>query len=158
MDTDVVKIKDRRCQLKHIIAVWQMFSVERARQLTLNGQDSFETLSDIFREELNAFQKLQLQRSVRNLDLDNLLHQYYEYIAYELKRKGAIGGTMGDLEDAEIMKSWSIRDTLWAYVDSKEEEEIRGFYTGFPVEIELKHAWGTWKEIVRLHATLTIGN
>ncbi|XP_077981890.1 E3 ubiquitin-protein ligase RNF213-like [Glandiceps talaboti] len=155
IDTELVKLKDQRCQLKHVISLWQLLSVERARRLTLNGQDPLDTLSDMFRESLGNQLSEKLRHSLRNLDVEHLLSELHEYIALDLKKKGVQEGNFQDKEDALMIQGWSIRDTLYAYIDVKDGEEIRGLMENFPEEVECRHAWETWNLVVKFHANVT---
>ncbi|XP_070580814.1 E3 ubiquitin-protein ligase rnf213-alpha-like isoform X2 [Ptychodera flava] len=125
------------CQLKHILALWQLLAVERARRLTINAQDPFDSLND-YREELNPELVQNLCTALRSINVDSLVNELHHYIAIGLKKQ----------KDAEEdVPNWKLRDVLMVYIDYNDHDEIANLEE-IPEDILVKHIWSTWTVVI----------
>ena len=78
------------CTLGHILSLWETLSVELAAQLTLNGQEPFDSVNDDFLEPLTEANQRDLDRCLRFFNLKQLLGVLYEFTETFIKHTSAV--------------------------------------------------------------------
>ncbi|XP_077980160.1 E3 ubiquitin-protein ligase rnf213-alpha-like [Glandiceps talaboti] len=136
MDKDEMKVK-HQCKLKHVLSLWQLLAVEKAKKLTLNQQDPFDFLTE-YRDKLNPEQQQSLQSGLRHINLDSLVDELHQFIVIGLRK----------YKDGEQdVANWGLKDTLCA----DEGDQITGFSEYFPQSVKISNIWWTWTEVVKYH-------
>ncbi|XP_066291012.1 E3 ubiquitin-protein ligase RNF213-like isoform X3 [Branchiostoma lanceolatum] len=126
---------NQHCRLKHILSLWQLLAVQRARMSLENGQDPFEDMPKQYNEKLDKSETKTLKEALRHINVDTLLAELYELIAVA--------------EEQTRLPEWSMLSTLSAYIDDKDTPEVEGLDEHFPPTILLKHAYYTWRMVAR---------
>ncbi|XP_072028165.1 E3 ubiquitin-protein ligase rnf213-alpha-like [Amphiura filiformis] len=81
-----ITAKARHRSLKHILDLWQLLGVERAkRRLASEKQDPFEGIPEQFQDIITQEERHDLSRSLRYVDIEELISQLFEYIEINLK-------------------------------------------------------------------------
>ncbi|XP_078674105.1 E3 ubiquitin-protein ligase rnf213-alpha-like isoform X2 [Branchiostoma floridae x Branchiostoma belcheri] len=124
---------NQHCRLKHILSLWQLLAVQRARMSLENGQDPFEDMPQQYGEKLDKSEARTLKEALRHINVDSLLAELYELIAVA--------------EEQTRLPEWSMMATLSAYIDDKNAPEVEGLDEHFPPTILLKHAYYTWRMV-----------
>ncbi|XP_078611724.1 E3 ubiquitin-protein ligase RNF213-like isoform X2 [Branchiostoma floridae x Branchiostoma japonicum] len=124
---------NQHCRLKHILSLWQLLAVQRARMSLENGQDPFEDMPKQYAEKLDKSEAKKLKEALRHINVDTLLAELYELIAVA--------------EEQTRLPEWSLQSTLSAYIDTKDAPEVEGLLEHFPPTILLKHAYHTWRMV-----------
>ena len=73
------------CNLGHTLSLWELLSVELAKQLVHKGQEPFDSIQDDFLQDLSGEDRQGLGNSLRSFNLDKLLGSLYEFIETHLK-------------------------------------------------------------------------
>nr|XP_006819936.1 PREDICTED: E3 ubiquitin-protein ligase RNF213-like [Saccoglossus kowalevskii] len=141
MDKENMKVR-HSCQLKHILSLWQLLAVEKARRLTLNSQDPFDIRD--FRDQLTEGQIENLQQALQHIQVDALVNELHDYIVIGLeKQKNLMQDEQQDVDN------WKLSEILPVYIENKEGEPITGFVEHFPEDILIKHIMSTWEEVIK---------
>ncbi|XP_077862842.1 E3 ubiquitin-protein ligase rnf213-alpha-like [Saccoglossus kowalevskii] len=141
MDKENMKVR-HPCQLKHILSLWQLLAVEKARRLTLNSQDPFD-IQD-FRDQLNLLQIQKLQQGLRHIHVDALVNELHDYIVIGLEKQKHL---MQD--EQQDVDNWKLSEILPVYIENKDGDQITGFVEHFPEDILVKHIMSTWEEVIK---------
>ncbi|KAI8522257.1 hypothetical protein Bbelb_020110 [Branchiostoma belcheri] len=124
---------NQHCRLKHILSLWQLLAVQRARMSLENGQDPFEDMPQQYGEKLDKSEARTLKEALRHVNVDSLLAELYELITVA--------------EEQTRHPEWSMMATLRAYIDDKNAPEVEGLDEHFPPTILMKHAYYTWRMV-----------
>jgi len=115
--------------------------VELARQLTLQGQEPFDS-EYIPSEELTTDGEKALSNHLKAFDLDKLLGALYEFIETYVKHS------------PPNEKEWLLVDTLEVFLERNGLVGIKHFRDEFPHSITLAQSVTVWKHIVRYQKKL----
>ncbi|XP_072022245.1 E3 ubiquitin-protein ligase rnf213-alpha-like [Amphiura filiformis] len=78
--------KAHHCRLRHILSLWQVLSVERAkRRLASKKQDPFEGVGKYFREPLTKEEKVGVLKGLRHVNVEDFLAELFEFMVVQLK-------------------------------------------------------------------------
>ncbi|KAI8513635.1 hypothetical protein Bbelb_079590 [Branchiostoma belcheri] len=132
---------NQHCRRKHILSLWQLLAVQRARMSLENGQDPFEDMPQQYAEKLDMSEVKTLKEALIHINVDALLAELYEFIAVA--------------EEQTRHPDWDILSTLDAYIAAKNTPEVEGLEEHFPPTILLKHLYCTWRIVAayRPHET-----
>ena len=121
------------CQLQHIISLWLLLSLERARVLLQRNQDPFDDVSDTVKSKLDTKQKFTLNGGLQKLNVDHFVRELLEYILLYLKNA------------PEDQLHWPLAEYVNTKLYEKECDEIEGLEEYIPDEIQVQHAVKAWK-------------
>ncbi|XP_048586969.1 E3 ubiquitin-protein ligase rnf213-alpha-like isoform X2 [Nematostella vectensis] len=126
------------CQLQHVVSLWFLLNIERAKHLMASGQDPFEHLPNKFKDKLRSdTDELRLNEELRKLDEANiysLLTTLLEIIILRL-----------DQSDKFNHES-SLQDVMPWILEDRSTPEIKNI----PQNVQLKHIVHLWRTVVRL--------
>ncbi|CAB1317918.1 unnamed protein product [Coregonus sp. 'balchen'] len=126
-----------RCSLKHCVALWQLLSSLKSENMLKSvKRDPFSGVSAEYQQPLTEEQKRLLQGFISRGHVDTWLLEMHEFLLLNLG-KPHVSDTYGP--------GWSVKETLAAYMDSKEVEVLPDVEASFPDEILLSQIVETWK-------------
>ncbi|XP_048674799.2 E3 ubiquitin-protein ligase RNF213 isoform X3 [Caretta caretta] len=125
-----------RCHLKHIIALWQLLSTHKSEQLLRLKRDPFVDVDAAYKAELGSENTTLLNTFLIQAGLETFLQELHEMIILKLKHT-----KVGD----ELNPSWSLKDTLFSYIERKGSNVLTELEDMFPEEILLSHCIAAWK-------------
>ncbi|KFR09699.1 E3 ubiquitin-protein ligase RNF213, partial [Opisthocomus hoazin] len=126
----------RRCHLKHNIALWQLLSTRKSEQLLRLKRDPFVDVSADYKAELSPEIAKILNNFLVYSRLEIFLQELHEMIILKLRRFHAVD---------EFRPTWSLKESLVAYLDTKDSELAVELEETFPEEILLSQAVATWR-------------
>ncbi|XP_072028880.1 E3 ubiquitin-protein ligase RNF213-like [Amphiura filiformis] len=146
----LITAKARHRSLKHILDLWQLLGVERAkRRLASEKQDPFEGVPEIFQANVTEQESRVLSRALRHVDVEEFISELYEYIEINLKTYNP---------DVESYDPQSLLfEELMRYMEQK-QHHIRRLQEAIEtmkkkdVELEVRKAVGAWKVAVKYQA------
>ncbi|XP_043383569.1 E3 ubiquitin-protein ligase RNF213 isoform X3 [Chelonia mydas] len=130
-----------RCHLKHIIALWQLLSTHKSEQLLRLKRDPFVDVDAAYKAELGSENTTLLNTFLIQAGLETFLQELHEMIILKLKHT-----KVGD----ELNPSWSLKDTLFSYIERKGSNVLTELEDMFPEEILLSHCIAAWKAAAAL--------
>ncbi|XP_075760215.1 E3 ubiquitin-protein ligase RNF213 isoform X4 [Pelodiscus sinensis] len=130
-----------RCHLKHIIALWQLLSTHKSEQLLRLKRDPFVDVDAAYKAELSSENTKLLNTFLIQAGLETFLQELHEMIILKLKHAKA-----GD----EFKPTWSLKETLFSYIERKESSVLTEQEDMFPEEILLSHCIAAWKAAAAL--------
>ena len=77
------------CNLGHVLSLWETLSVELATQLTLNGQEPFDSVKKDFLEPLSEGNQRDLEKCLGSFSLKQLLGALFEFTETFIKHSPA---------------------------------------------------------------------
>uniref|UniRef100_A0A8C6A0B3 Uncharacterized protein n=1 Tax=Marmota marmota marmota TaxID=9994 RepID=A0A8C6A0B3_MARMA len=125
-----------RCQLKHVIALWQFLSSFKSEQLLGLKKDPFREISSRYKADLSPESAKLLSTFLNHTDLDAFLMELHELMVLKLRNI--------QTQDS-FNPEWSLRDTLVSYMETKESEVLLEVESQFPEEILLASCVSVWK-------------
>ncbi|XP_037664815.1 E3 ubiquitin-protein ligase RNF213 isoform X2 [Choloepus didactylus] len=130
-----------RCQLKHVIALWQLLSAHKSEQLLRLRKDPFGDISPKYKKDLSPENAKLLSSFLNQTSLDAFLLELHEMMVLKLKPS----------QNEEIFNpQWSLRDTLVSYMETKDSEVPPEMESQFPEEILLSTCASVWKVAAEL--------
>ncbi|XP_043855804.1 E3 ubiquitin-protein ligase RNF213 isoform X2 [Dromiciops gliroides] len=126
-----------RCQLKHTIALWQFLSAHKSEQLLRLKKDPFGEISAVYKDDLSAENARLLNTFLNQARLETFLLELHEMILLKLKHT--------QTEGENFNPTWSLKETLVSYMETKESEIPPEIEYEFPEEILLSHCIAVWK-------------
>ncbi|XP_059700093.1 E3 ubiquitin-protein ligase RNF213-like isoform X2 [Haemorhous mexicanus] len=126
----------RRCQLRHSVALWQLLCAHKSEQLLHLGRDPFADVSLDYKEKLTPELAKLLHTFLVHSSLETFLQELHEMIILKLRHVQAV---------EEFNPTWSLKESLCGYLDTKDSELAVELKDTFPDEILLSQAAGTWK-------------
>ncbi|XP_066090745.1 E3 ubiquitin-protein ligase RNF213 [Saccopteryx bilineata] len=126
-----------RCQLRHVIALWQFLCTLKSEQLLRLRKEPFGDISDEYKDELSLESAKLLSTFLNQSSLDAFLLELHEMMVLKLKTK------------SDFNPTWSLRDTLVSYMDTK-GSEIPPEMDQLPEEILLSNCVSVWKMVADL--------
>ena len=133
--TDLISPKlQEACQLRHLLSVWQLLQVQRARRLVKNGQDPFEDVDPVFKDELTDDLIEAVDESLRDgFPRDVFLRELMEYIQV----------TLASQQASSKLDSFPVNQAL----DSPSSSD-RSRWERLPGELEVRHATAMWLHVL----------
>ncbi|CAB4012406.1 Hypothetical predicted protein [Paramuricea clavata] len=121
------------CELQHIVSLWLLLSLERARVLTKRKQDPFDDVSDKVKSSLDKKQKYCLNNGLQKLNVDHFVRVLLEFILLYLKH----------VSDDQL--NFSLSAYINAKLFEKDCDVIDGLEEYIPKDIKVEHAVEAWK-------------
>eukprot|EP00064_Thunnus_orientalis_P007838 superscaffoldBa00000892_g7860 len=125
-----------RCTLRHCISLWQLLSSLKSENMLRLKREPFSGYPAEYQKPLTEEDKNQLKGFVSRGNVDQWLLEMHEFILLNLGRPQSIGF---------YQPLWSVKDTLVAYMDRKEEEVPAYLEDKFPENLLLSQIVETWK-------------
>uniref|UniRef100_A0A1X7TWB5 RZ-type domain-containing protein n=1 Tax=Amphimedon queenslandica TaxID=400682 RepID=A0A1X7TWB5_AMPQE len=128
------------CTLSHILSLWVTLSVQIGRNLTILGEEPFDSFSKDLLKCLQEDQKKDLMVYLKSIDIPPFLNLLYEFIE-----------TTAQLSESHnIQLGWSLRDTIYPHLQNYHLADTlpHHFSDRFPEEITVEQSIDTWKNIV----------
>ncbi|XP_060108019.1 E3 ubiquitin-protein ligase RNF213-like [Heteronotia binoei] len=129
-----------RCQLQHIIGLWQLLSSRKSEQLLQLKRDPFAEVGEAYKAELSAENTKLLNTFLLQAGMETFLQELHEMIILKLKYANA-----GD----EFNPGWSLKDVLISYLERK-ETVLGELEDTFPEDIQLSQCIAVWKATAAL--------
>ncbi|XP_023555015.1 E3 ubiquitin-protein ligase RNF213 [Octodon degus] len=133
--TSVLEVLSR-CQLKHAIALWQLLSAHKSEQLLHLKKEPFQDISARYKKDLSPEHAKLLGTFLNQSSLDTFLVELHEMMVLKLKTTQA-GDTFNH--------TWSLKETLVSYMETKDSEVPPDLEYQFPEEILLSSCVSVWK-------------
>ncbi|XP_077780215.1 E3 ubiquitin-protein ligase RNF213-like [Podarcis muralis] len=137
-----------RCHLKHIIALWQLLSSHKSEQLLHLKKDPFAEVSESYKEELTPETTKLLNAFLMQAGLESFLQELHEMIILKLKYPKA---------QEKFNPTWSLKDTLVPYLETKGSNIPEELEDTFPEEILLSQCIAVWKVAAALKRDRRLG-
>ncbi|XP_068735057.1 LOW QUALITY PROTEIN: E3 ubiquitin-protein ligase rnf213-alpha-like [Montipora capricornis] len=128
---------EQHCNLSHILAMWRLMALEKAKIKSRNNQEPFEEMSDVFKVKLSSSVAGHLNRVLRKIDMEHFLPQLLEMILLKVKHAD------------ENVADMSFREYLELYLADKDLDEIPGM-KNIPENVHMKHLQAVWSSAVQL--------
>lgn len=132
--TSVVLEALKRCQLKHVIALWQLLSAHKSEQRLRMKKEPFENISSSYKEELSPDNAKLLLAFLNQTSLDTFLLELHELIILKLKTQN-------------YNPEWSLGVTLAETIQTDVLPDIESL---FPEKISLSNCISVWKVAAEL--------
>ncbi|XP_078381354.1 E3 ubiquitin-protein ligase rnf213-alpha-like isoform X3 [Oculina patagonica] len=126
------------CQLRHVISLWRLLSLERARILMRRGEDPFEQIADTYKHVMSQKQMMKFSNAMRRIDLDRFVSEVLELILLNLR---------GDAASGE--EDMSLSEYIEWHLENKGHEPVPGL-DELPADVHLKHVINAWRTSVEL--------
>lgn len=123
------------CQLKHVLSLWRVLSLQRATLFIRRHEDPFEQIPDMFKEKMPVKLKMKFIKSLPMIDLDRFVFEVLELIALN------IAGESPDKNDT------SLKLYVEWHLDNKGHLPIPGL-DQLPEDLKLTHVIDVWKTSV----------
>ncbi|XP_022619645.1 E3 ubiquitin-protein ligase rnf213-alpha-like [Seriola dumerili] len=143
---DVLKMADHinhhilqtlsRCTLRHCVSLWQLLSSLKSENMLRLKREPFSGYPAEYQMPLTEEDKLELKGFVSRGNMDQWLLEMHEFLLLRLGRPRAT---------EQYNPSWSVKETVAAYVDCKEVEVPRYLEDKFPENLQLCQIVETWK-------------
>ncbi|CAH6776517.1 Rnf213 [Phodopus roborovskii] len=128
-----------RCQLRHVIALWQFLSAHKSEQRLRLKKELFREIDGKYKEALSPQHAKLLGTFLNEAGLDAFLLELHEMIVLKLR---------GPQAESGFNPSWSLRDTLVSYMEIKESDVLPEVEAQFPEEILMSTCVSVWKAAV----------
>ncbi|ELU02735.1 hypothetical protein CAPTEDRAFT_201549 [Capitella teleta] len=130
-----------QCQLKHVVHLWKLLSMQKAQLLSYLRQDPFEALPDEFKEAITTDMQTQLHpMSKVNKRLQRTIHQMlFNYMLDVL---------IPQSRESEDTMNYPLRDCLVEIPSVEEDATLMDIVGSLPEELLNKHLAATWTYIV----------
>lgn len=137
--TDLILKALDRCQLRHVIALWQFLSAHKSEQRLRLNKELFREVDVKYKEALSPQHARLLGTFLNEAGLDAFLLELHEMIVLKLR---------GSQIESSFNPTWSLRDTLVSYMEIKESEVLPEVELQFPQEILMSSCVSVWKAAV----------
>ncbi|XP_042369460.1 E3 ubiquitin-protein ligase rnf213-alpha-like [Plectropomus leopardus] len=128
-----------RCNLKHCVSLWQLLSSLKSENMLHLKREPFAGYSAEYLRPLTEDDKIELKGFMTRGNVDQWLLEMHEFILLSLGRIRAID---------DYKPTWSVKETVGAYMDSKEVDVPRYVEEMFPENLLLSQIVETWKYAV----------
>ncbi|XP_057630023.1 E3 ubiquitin-protein ligase RNF213-like [Chionomys nivalis] len=125
-----------RCQLRHIIALWQLLSAHKSEQRLRLNKEPFREIDVKYKEDLSPQHARLLSTFLNETGLDTFLLELHEMIVLKLR---------GPQAESGFNPNWSLRDTLVSYMETKDSDVLPEVESQFPEEILMSSCISVWK-------------
>lgn len=126
------------CQLRHVLSLWRLLNLERAKILIRRGEDPFEQIADTYKQVMPQRQMMKFSNSMRKVDSDRFVPEVLELILLNLRGEAVPGE-----------EDMSFRDFIEWHLDNKGHEPVTGLEE-LPPDVKLKHVIHAWRTSVEL--------
>ncbi|XP_022783821.1 E3 ubiquitin-protein ligase rnf213-alpha-like [Stylophora pistillata] len=126
------------CQFRHVLSLWRLLNLERAKILMRRGEDPFEQISDTYKQVMPQRQMMKFSNSMRKIDSDRFVPEVLELILLNLRGEAVPGE-----------EDMSLRDFIEWHLDNKGHEPVTGLEE-LPPDVKLKHVIHAWRTSVEL--------
>ncbi|XP_053516781.1 E3 ubiquitin-protein ligase RNF213 [Artibeus jamaicensis] len=130
-----------RCQLRHVLALWQLLSAHKSEQQLRLRREPFGEISADYRVELSQEGAKLLRTFLNQGGLDTFLLELHELMVLKLKNPQT---------KQDFNPNWSLRDTLVSYMETKDGDVLPEMEAQFPEDILLSNCVSAWKVAVEL--------
>ncbi|XP_060883381.1 E3 ubiquitin-protein ligase rnf213-alpha isoform X2 [Labrus mixtus] len=127
------------CCLKHCVALWQLLISLKSENMLRLKRDPFVGVSEKYKQVLGEDEHRLLTGFFSKNGADAFLLEMHEFLVLVLKKPNALDTFRPD---------WSLKDTLFSYMERKDLEIPQDVEELFPGEILLCHYVEAWKFIV----------
>ncbi|XP_046861644.1 E3 ubiquitin-protein ligase rnf213-alpha-like [Xenia sp. Carnegie-2017] len=121
------------CQLQHVVALWKLLSLERARILTENNQDPFDDVTDNIKTALGKQTMGDFCRGLHKIKIDRFVDELLHLILLFLKNA----------------QGKQLHHPLAEYINRKLEQDgctlIEDLRENLPDEVTVAHAVDAWR-------------
>ncbi|XP_046861643.1 E3 ubiquitin-protein ligase RNF213-like [Xenia sp. Carnegie-2017] len=124
---------EQTCQLQHVVALWKLLSLERARILTRRKQEPFDDVTDKIKTALNKNMKFELSRGLQKINIDRFVDELLQLILLFLK----------NAQNEQL--HWPLAEYINAKLERDGCEIIKDLEESLPDEITVAHAVEAWK-------------
>ncbi|XP_043925567.1 E3 ubiquitin-protein ligase RNF213 [Protopterus annectens] len=128
-----------RCSLKHSIALWQLLSSRKSESMLRLKRDPFDDISPNYKKELKPEQQRSLNTFLSQTGFDTFILELHEMFIMKLKNIQSI---------KDFNPCWSLRETLFSYIEGKGVDVLPELVDTFPEEILLSQCIPAWKVAV----------
>lgn len=125
-----------RCQLRHIIALWQFLSAHKSERRLRLKKELFREVDVKYKEDLSPRHARLLSTFLNEAGLDSFLLELHEMIVLKLR---------GAQAESSFNPSWSLKDTLVSYMETKDSDVLTEVESQFPDEILMSSCISVWK-------------
>lgn len=125
-----------RCQLRHIIALWQFLSAHKSERRLRLKKELFQEVDVKYKEDLSPRHARLLSTFLNEAGLDSFLLELHEMIVLKLR---------GAQAESSFNPSWSLKDTLVSYMETKDSDVLTEVESQFPDEILMSSCISVWK-------------
>ena len=139
------------CKLMHLKHIWLIVMMKRAVLFTVNDQESFEMLDDLFRKVIQDENQMVLKIASNSLTLVSIALVFYQLIVlfiYPLK----------SYDDKRIYSTFSLTDTILT-IEDYDTRSLQVIFPSntqpayltdiFPQTLKLENIYEIWKMIVQ---------
>uniref|UniRef100_UPI00398E3990 E3 ubiquitin-protein ligase rnf213-alpha-like isoform X1 n=2 Tax=Pristiophorus japonicus TaxID=55135 RepID=UPI00398E3990 len=129
----------KRCNLKHIRALWQLLSARKSECILHLKRDPFSGIRNEYKKDLSEEEKKQLHTFFKQANVDTFILELHEMLTLKCK----------NVQSSESLNSsWSLKDSLKTIMDMKEVNNLPELDDLFPDQILLSTSVATWKAAV----------
>uniref|UniRef100_A0A3B4X7H2 RING-type E3 ubiquitin transferase n=1 Tax=Seriola lalandi dorsalis TaxID=1841481 RepID=A0A3B4X7H2_SERLL len=128
-----------RCTLRHCVSLWQLLSSLKSENMLRLKRDPFSGYPAEYQKPLTEEDKIELKGFMSRGNMDQWLLEMHEFLLLRLGRPRATD---------QYNPSWSVKETVAAYVDCKEVEVPLYLEDKFPENLQLRQIVETWKYAV----------
>ncbi|XP_052050777.1 E3 ubiquitin-protein ligase RNF213 isoform X2 [Apodemus sylvaticus] len=125
-----------RCQLRHIIALWQFLSAHKSEQRLRLKKELFREIDVKYKEALSPQHTRLLSTFLNEAGLDTFLLELHEMIVLKLR---------GPQTESSFNPRWSLKETLVSYMETKDSGVLPEVESQFPEEILMSSCVSVWK-------------
>ncbi|KAL6038050.1 hypothetical protein STEG23_019391 [Scotinomys teguina] len=131
----ISKVLDR-CQLRHVIALWQFLSAHKSEQRLRLKKELFREIDMKYKKDLSSQHARLLRTFLNEAGLDAFVLELHEMIVLKLR---------GPQAESSFNPKWSLKDTLVSYMETKESDVLPEVESQFPEEILMSSCISVWK-------------
>nr|XP_046247516.1 E3 ubiquitin-protein ligase rnf213-alpha-like isoform X2 [Scatophagus argus] len=125
-----------RCNLRHCVCLWQLLSSLKSENMLRLRREPFLRYPTEYQEPLTEEDKIELNGFLSRGNVDQWLLEMHEFLLLRLGRLQATN---------DYNPSWSVKETVSAYMDRKEVEVPLYVDQRFPDSLQLSKIVETWK-------------
>ncbi|KAK9519509.1 hypothetical protein VZT92_022235 [Zoarces viviparus] len=125
-----------RCHLRHCVSLWQLLSSLKSESMLRLKREPFSGYPAEYLIPLTEEEKIELKGFVSRGNVDQWLLEMHEFLLLSLGRLRAAD---------DYNPSWSVKETVCAYMDRKEVEVPSYVEDKFPENLLLSKIVETWK-------------
>ncbi|XP_077981926.1 E3 ubiquitin-protein ligase rnf213-alpha-like [Glandiceps talaboti] len=133
----------KTCLLSHTLALWQLMSVEQAKEFIKGNSDPFEEIDANYKEDLPDIEDL--NEVLRRIDVHVLLKELYEFILLEMKSSLKVS-----LEPTDRLVK-----ILNEFLTNKSAKDIKGLEK-LPDKLQLKHSVDLWLRVNKYQTDIEV--
>ncbi|XP_055509816.1 E3 ubiquitin-protein ligase rnf213-alpha isoform X2 [Leucoraja erinacea] len=129
----------RRCNLKHIQALWQLLSSRKSECSLILNRDPFSGIKNEYKEHLSEEVKKQLRPFFVQASVDTFILELHELLTLKCKNVQS---------PDSFNPTWSLKMALGSFMDVKEVDNLPELEDIFPETILMSQSVETWKAAV----------